>query len=76
MEDGEGDTPYADGLDTFPDESDVSDDDTLADRWDTGSVGDFTGLKLKDDHANRPEPERLAAAWLTALKFLDCVQKL
>ncbi|KAK9813915.1 hypothetical protein WJX73_004570 [Symbiochloris irregularis] len=54
MVDGEGDTPYVDGLDTFADDSDVSDADTLADRWEGGAIGDFTGLKLKDDHANRP----------------------
>ena len=56
LADADGDTPYVDGLDTFPDESDQSDGDTLGDRWDTGAVGDFTGLKLKDDHANRHTP--------------------
>ena len=53
MVDGEGDTPYVDGLDTFPDESDVSDGDVLDERWEQGTVGDFSALRLKDDHSNR-----------------------
>ena len=53
LSDADGETPYVDGLDTFPDESDESDGDTLGDRWKGGSYGDFGSLKLKADHANR-----------------------